>query len=117
MNNHRNLKAWQRCQDLAVAIYTATNTFPRDERFGIISQIRRAVVSSSSNIAEGHGRRTRKEFVQFLSIALASLGEVDSLIALSERLCFLGQEEAVVLRTLHTEASRLTFALMRKPGR
>ena len=76
-----------------------------------------AVVSSSSNIAEGHGRRTRKEFVQFLSVALASLGEVDSLIALSERLRFLGPEKAIALGTLHAEASRLTYALMRKPGR
>ncbi len=100
-----------------MAIYAATKSFPNDERFGIISQIRRAVVSSSSNIAEGHGRRTRKEFVQFLSVALASLGEVDSLIALSERLRFLGPEKAIALGTLHAEASRLTYALMRKRGR
>ncbi len=117
MNAHRQLRAWQRCQDLAVAIYRVTKTFPSDERYGLISQLRRASVSSSSNVAEGYGRNSRNDFVRFLWIALASLAEVDSLLAVSQRLGLLTIDEAQPVEKIHAEASRLTYALMRKPGR
>lgn len=117
MNKHRQLKAWQRCQELAVGIYAATKAFPDDERYGITSQIRRAAVSSSSNIAEGYGRTGRNEFVRFLTIALASLAEVDSLLAVSTRLGYLTSTEEERLYGLHASASQLTYALLKRPGR
>ena len=109
--------AWQRCQDLAMAVYGATKNFPKEERYGLVSQLRRASVSGSSNIAEGYGRHSGKELVRFLWIALGSLSEVDSLLALSEKLGLLTPEEASHLGEVHRSASQLTYALMKNPGR
>jgi four helix bundle protein len=98
-------------------VYRLTGTFPEDERYGLVSQLRRASVSSSSNVAEGYGRNSRKDFVRFLWIALASLAEVDSLLSISQRLGLLTVEETRPVEQLHEEASRLTYALMQRPGR
>ena len=70
---HRNLEAWKQSMDLAVGVYRATETFPSQETYGLTSQIRRAVVSVPSNIAEGAARQTKKEFSNFLHIAQALL--------------------------------------------
>jgi four helix bundle protein len=74
----RDLLAWQRAYGLALDVYRATGTFPRDELFGLTSQMRRAAVSVPANIAEGYERRTRGEYSQFLRIARGSLGELSS---------------------------------------
>jgi len=86
---YRELIAWQKAMDFAVEVYRVTKRFPDDERYGITSQLRRAVVSISSNIAEGQGRQSTGEFRQFLGHARGSLLESETQIQLAERLHYL----------------------------
>jgi len=84
--NHLDLEVWQLSIELVVTIYQQTSNFPEEEKFGITNQIRRAAVSVPSNIAEGAGRSSSKEFIHFLSIALGSLAEIETQFILSVRL-------------------------------
>ena len=86
MNKFKDLLVWQKAMDLTVTVYTLTKSFPADEKFGLISQIKRSVVSIPSNIAEGAGRGTKGEFKQFLMIALGSSYELETQVILSSRL-------------------------------
>ena len=86
IKSHRDLLIWQKGMALAKQVYAMTRAFPGDERFGLTAQMRRAVVSVPSNIAEGQARRGRKEFVQFLSHAEGSLAELDTQLALAAEL-------------------------------
>jgi len=83
---YRNLKVWQKAMDLARAVYVLTENFPKSEQYGLISQMRRSAVSIPSNIAEGSKRNTDKDFLQFLSIALGSVAELDTQIELARTL-------------------------------
>ena len=83
---YENLDAWKEATNLAVQIYQITKDFPKEEIFGITSQLRKASVSISSNIAEGAGRRSKKDFKQFVHMASGSLNEVESLLYVSSRL-------------------------------
>lgn len=85
----RDLKVWQRSMDLVERIYEVSAAFPRDERFGLISQIRRAAVSVPSNIGEGSRRKKRKAFLNHLDIALGSQAEVEVQLEIAQRLRFL----------------------------
>jgi len=89
LKNHKDLELWQFSIDLVLMIYHRTNGFPEDEKFGFTSQIRRAAVSVPSNIAEGAGRNSRKEFIRFLYIAMGSLAEIETQLILSVKLGFL----------------------------
>ena len=84
--SYRDLMVWQKAMELAVAVYAATAKLPRDERFGLASQLQRAAVSVPSNIAEGHARQSQREFAHFLSVALGSLAEVSTQVELAGRL-------------------------------
>lgn len=86
MHNLKELKIWNKALDLAVDIYKATEKFPREETYGLTSQIRRAAVSVPSNISEGAGRNTKGEFKQFLGIANGSSYEVQTQLRISHRL-------------------------------
>ena len=90
-NGYRDLLAWQKARDLAVAIYRATEKFPKSERFGLTNQIRRAAISIASNIAEGQGRLTPGEFAQFLGMARGSLFELRTQLEIAHRLGFLSR--------------------------
>ncbi len=92
--SYRDLIAWQKAMDLVTAIYSATASFPREECYGLTSQLRRAAVSVLSNIAEGQGRRGIAEFRHFLRQACGSLMEIETQILISERLRFLNSETA-----------------------
>lgn len=92
--HYRDLQVWQRSMALARQVYTLTETFPRNEQFGLVSQIRRAAVSVPSNIAEGRGRATAKSFALFLSQARGSLYELQTQVELAGDLDFMGREEA-----------------------
>lgn len=86
MHNLKELKIWNKALELAVEIYKATEKFPREETYGLTSQIRRAAVSVPSNISEGAGRNTKGEFKQFLGIANGSSYEVQTQLMISNRL-------------------------------
>ncbi|MBN1981845.1 MAG: four helix bundle protein [Chitinivibrionales bacterium] len=89
MKNYRDLIVWQKSMDLVVAVYEITKRFPKEEVYGLTSQIRRAVVSIPSNIAEGEGRESKNEFFRFLSISYGSLREVETQIILANRLSYI----------------------------
>ena len=86
---HKDLEVWKNAIDFVVDIYRSSENFPPEERYGLKSQICRAAVSIPSNIAEGAGRQSSKEFVHFLSIALGSLSEVETQLIISERLSYM----------------------------
>jgi len=114
MNAHRKLDAWKICRQLANAVYRATKSFPADERYGLTSQLRRAAVSAACNIAEGYARYGLKESAHGVSIALGSLAEVDTLIAIAEDEGYLAGETLAELEELRVRASQVTFGLQRK---
>ena len=112
IRNYRDLIVWQKGMDLVETVYVATKRFPKEELYGLTSQLRRAVVSILSNIAEGHGRRTDKEFAQFLAIAKGSLHESETQILIAERLGYLEKKSADDLMALCAEENRLLHGLL-----
>jgi len=91
MSGHKDLKVYQKSMDLVVEIYNITKSFPLDEKFGLISQLRRASVSIPSNIAEGAARKNTKEYIQFLYHSLGSAAEIETQLDLSKRLGFIDE--------------------------
>ena len=89
MRSHNNLEAWKKSVDFVVEIYRATDGFPKEEKYGLTSQVRRASVSIPANIAEGAGRKSDKEFIHFLSNAQGSASEVETELLIANRLGFL----------------------------
>ena len=86
MKTHMDLDVWKRSMDFVEEVYKVSAQFPKEEMYGLTSQIRRAAISIPSNIAEGASRQSAKEFVQFLYISLGSLSEVETQLMLSQRL-------------------------------
>jgi four helix bundle protein len=107
----QDLTVWQRAVDLAVDVYHLTKRFPAEERFGMTSQLRKAAVSISSNIAEGNGRATTKDYVNFLSTARGSLFETKSLLVVSGRLDFAGAADVDRLLRSSDEVGRMLSGL------
>lgn len=91
---YRDLVVWDLAMSVATDVYALTRTWPADERFGLVSQVRRAAASVPSNIAEGHGRHAPAEFRQFLGIARGSLREVETQIELAVRLNYADPQDA-----------------------
>lgn len=89
MRDFHQLKIWQRSHNLTLAIYKATNYFPREEIYGLTSQLRRAISSVSANICEGYGRKTNADFVRFLQISVGSASEVEYELLLARDLNYL----------------------------
>lgn len=108
-----DLKAWQEAKKLAVLIYKATRSFPSAEQFGLTSQIRRAAISVSANIAEGFARRTSKDKRMFYQTALASLSELESHMLIATELEYLNKEESISLREYCNSCGRLLTGLLR----
>ena len=92
MHNYKNLHIWQDGIKLARRIYEITNTFPANEKYGIVSQMTRAAVSIPSNIAEGAGRNSNKEFANFLSIAIGSIFELHTQVVICEQIGYIDSE-------------------------
>jgi len=108
MHNFRKLDIWKDSMDLAVAIYRLTSNFPDSERFNLTHQIRKASVSVPSNIAEGAGRNTNRDFNNFLGIATGSSYELETQLILSERLGFTNEQELLeVIPGLHSIQKRI----------
>lgn len=93
MKTHKNLDVWKKAIAFIINLYKVTKTFPRDELYGLTSQLRRAAVSIPSNIAEGAARNYPKEFIQFLYIALSSTAEIETQLIISGKLGYIKKEE------------------------
>ncbi|AWG26116.1 four helix bundle protein [Flavobacterium kingsejongi] len=114
MKPHKNLLCWRKSFDLVKVIYTTTANFPENERYGLVSQMRRAAVSIPANIAEGAARRNPKEFRQFLYIALGSMSELDTLLLLSADLGFITTETILPLIETLEDIGKLIYGLIKK---
>jgi four helix bundle protein len=115
--NYKDLLVWQKGIGLAKAVYSLTKTFPTEEKFGLISQMRRAAVSIPSNIAEGQARRTTGEFVQFISNAEGSSAELETQLILSVELGFCEKPKALPIYEMLEEERRMLNSLRRKLSR
>jgi len=113
VRNYRDLIAWQKAMDLVVSVYDATKTFPRDELFGLTSQMRRAVVSIPCNIAEGQARDSTREFGHFLSIACGSLSELETQLMIAGRLHYLTDQQVATTLDECAEVARIIHGLKR----
>jgi four helix bundle protein len=114
INSYRDLLVWQKSMVLAKQIYLMTRAFPDDERFGLITQMRRAAVSVPSNIAEGQARKGRREFVQFLSHAEGSLAELDTQLKLADDLGYCRNLNLPETVGRVVELQKMTASLRRK---
>ena len=113
LRNYADLVAWKKAMAFVTAVYRLTRVFPDSERFGLVSQMRRAAVSIPSNIAEGHGRATRGEFLNHLSVARGSLNEVRTLLAVCRELGTSPPSSIEPLDAAADELSRILWALRR----
>lgn len=111
--NYKNLIVWQKSILLVKQIYQLTQKFPSDEKFGLVSQMRRAVVSIPSNIAEGQARRTTGDYVRFVSISEGSLAELETQLIIAIELNFCTKEETDILFSLMLEIRKMLNALRR----
>jgi four helix bundle protein len=109
-----DLTVWQRAIDLTVCIYTLTQRFPRQETYGLVSQLRRASVSVASNIAEGRGRLNRAEFRQFLGVALGSTFEVQTQLVVAGRLAMAPEKVIGEAAALANQVSKMLTAFIQK---
>jgi four helix bundle protein len=112
--SYRDLKAWQRAIELSVAAYRLTADFPRDEVYGLTSQLRRCSVSVAGNLAEGYGRATRGEFRQFVGIARGSVLELQTQLVIAGKLGFGKAPQRDGVEQLADEVGKMTWALMQK---
>lgn len=112
MANFKDLLVWQKTIDFVTEIYKATETFPNNEFYGLISQIRRASVSIPSNIAEGNSRRSKLDYLQFLKISRGSCAEVETQLIISKNLKFLNEEDYLKLNERIIEISKMLNGLI-----
>ena len=114
IKSYRDLLVWQKAIDLVVEAYRATASFPKSETYGLTSQIRRAASSIPANIAEGYGRGSRKEYVQFLTVAQGSLKELETHFIVAEKLSYLTATQASKILSETDELGRMLGSLIRK---
>jgi four helix bundle protein len=114
IHSYQELIVWQKSIILVEEIYRLTTKYPKSELFGICSQMRRAAISIPSNIAEGYGRRSRKEYIQFYAIAYGSILELQTQIVISFRLGYLSQEEYGLLNSQVEEVIKMLYVMTYK---
>ena len=112
MEMFKNLIVWQKAMELVRAVYALSKAFPADERYALTDQLRRAVVSIPSNIAEGNGRDSKSDYARFLSIARGSLFEVQTQLELAERLNYVTVSEG--LKESITRISKMLYSIIHK---
>ena len=113
MRDHRKLRAFELADDLVLAVYSATKTFPQDEMFGLTSQLRRACVSIASNIVEGSARNSEADFLRFLDMAFGSIREVEYQLTIARRLGYTDPEASTNLASRADETARVLAGLIR----
>jgi four helix bundle protein len=111
IESYRELVVWQKAMDLVEVVYRASMKFPREEIYSLTAQLRRAAISIPSNIAEGQGRSTTRDFLNFLSIARGSLKEVETQVLIAERLAYISKQISGSLLAKTTEVGRLLTGL------
>lgn len=114
MSNFRNLLVWQKSMSLITKIYVSTKKFPKEEIYGLTSQIRRSSISIPSNIAEGFGRDSNKEYLRFLNVSIASLFELQTQLEIAKNIEYLTQEEYNNLYEDSREVDRMLVAFINK---
>ncbi len=111
-SSFRDLRVWQQAMESALSVYRSTDTFPRHELYGLAQQMRRAAVSVASNVAEGKGRNSDKEFRQFLFHSRGSLLELETQILIASKLEYLSAKQSDELRTSATQVGRSLAGLL-----
>lgn len=114
MSNFRNLLIWQKSMVLVTKIYTVTNNFPKEEVFGLTSQIKRSAISIPSNIAEGLGRESSKELLRFLKISIGSLFELQTQLEIAKNIIYLDKETFNNLYEDTRELERMIVSFTKK---
>ena len=117
MRGHRDLLVWQKAMELVTIVYEVTRKFPKDELYGLVSQLRRAAVSVPSNIAEGYCRNSRNEFHHFLGQARGSLAELETQIEIANNLGYLSGQNATDLLSRSNRVARMLTGLRDWSGR
>jgi len=113
MNQFKNLKVWQKALDLVMLTYKLTNKFPDKEKFGLTNQINRCAVSIVSNIAEGAGRNSQKEFNNFLGITLGSTCEIETQFIIANKLKYINDSELSEIISLIEEVQKMSSGLQK----
>lgn len=113
MHNFKELKVWQLSRSLVQDVYEITSSFPTTEKYGLVSQLRRCAVSIPTNIAEGSGRNTDKDFAQFLNISLGSSYELETLLILSFDVRLIDQHQLDRFTQKLSEIQKMTFGLIK----
>jgi len=113
LKNYKDLKVWQKAYQLCLKIYKITAGFPKDEKFALTSQVRRAVVSVPSNIAEGYGRKTTLDYTKYLYISYGSICELETQIMLSGDLGYVDNTAVKILLEEINEVERMLKALIK----
>lgn len=116
LTSFKDLRVWKEGYALTLRVYKITAQFPKNELYGIVSQMRRACVSMVSNIAEGYSRKGRKEYVQFLWVAYGSLSELETQILLSKDLNYIKEQEFKELIELKNKTGGMLYRLIQKLG-
>jgi four helix bundle protein len=111
---YKDLKVWQKADELALQVYDITKRFPKDEMYGLTSQLRRAALSIPTNIVEGYARKGDKELARFMSISIGSLAEVEYLLSFSKRLGYLEEAKYNKTEKLRSEVGSLLWSFYRK---
>ena len=114
MRNFKKLQVWERSHDLTLRIYELTSQFPREEIYGLTSQIRRACASIPTNIAEGCGRETSADFARFLQIAMGSASETEYLILLTRDLKYINANQYVALTDAIVRVKKMLTSLLKR---
>jgi len=114
MSNFRKLIIWQKAMNLVTKTYDSTKNFPKEEIFGLTSQIRRCSVSIPSNIAEGHGRESNKEYLRFLNILIGSLFELQTQLEIAKNIAYLTDEDFNTLYEDSREIERMLVSFINK---
>lgn len=114
MQNYKELQVWKKSHEITLEIYKITKVFPKEELFGLVSQLRRSSVSVPTNIAEGSGRFTQKDFASFLQISLGSCQEVEYLILLSKEINYIKETDFNQLEKSIGEIKAMLISLIKK---
>jgi len=114
MKTYKDLLIWQKAMNFVTEIYYSTKPFPRDEQWGLVSQIRRCAVSIPSNIAEGYGRKSTKDYIRFLRITMGSIYEIQTQLEISKNLEYLHNKTFENLYELSREIERMLSSLISK---